>query len=146
MMTTSARLKPVQGFAERKERDAARSFGDAQKQLQSESDKLEQLRQYHRDYLDRFHQAASQGIQAKRMLEYRAFISKLEEAIGEQEKVLGFARASNNAARHDWQEKQSRSKAIGKVVDHHQHRERKHFDKREQAEQDERSQHIKPLH
>lgn len=146
MMTASARLKPVHGFAERKEQDAARAFGESQQKLQGEMDKLEQLRQYRREYMERFHSAARQGIQARRMLDYQTFIAKLDEAIGEQERVLGYAREISAKAKNQWLEKQSRSKALGKVVEHHQVRERQAMDKREQREQDERSQHIKPLH
>ncbi len=146
MMTSSARLKPVHGFAERKEQDAARVFGESQEKLKSEADKLEQLRHYRREYMERFHSAAREGIQARRVLEYQAFIAKLDEAIGEQEQVLGYAREGNERAKSQWMEKQSRSKALGKVVEHHQVRERKAMDKREQREQDERSQHVRPLH
>ncbi|MBF0254991.1 MAG: flagellar export protein FliJ [Gammaproteobacteria bacterium] len=146
MMTSSARLKPVHGFAERKEQDAARAFGDTQQKLQGEMDKLEQLRHYRREYLERFHSAAREGIQAKRMLEYQAFIAKLDEAISEQERILGFARETNNRAKTTWMQKQSRSKALGKVVEHHQVREQQVRDKREQKDMDERSQHAKPLH
>jgi flagellar FliJ protein len=146
MMTSSARLKPVHGFAERKEQDAARAFGETQQRLQSETDKLEQLRQYRREYLERFHAAARQGIPARRVLDYQAFIAKLDEAIGEQEKLLGYARDSNSRAKNQWMEKQSRSKALGKVVENHQQRERIELDKREQRDQDERSQHLRPLH
>jgi len=146
MMTTSTRLKPVQGFAERKERDAALVFGDAQRQVQTESEKLEQLREYHREYLERFHKAAVAGIQAARMIEFRAFLAKLEQAIAEQEKVLGSARDLNHRAKLAWQEKQSRSKAIGKVVDNHRYQEYRQQEKKEQTEQDERNQHLKPMH
>ncbi|MEO5343032.1 MAG: flagellar export protein FliJ [Gammaproteobacteria bacterium SHHR-1] len=146
MMTSSARLKPVHGFAERKEQDAARAFGESQQKLQSESDKLEQLRHYRREYMERFHSVARQGIQARRVLDYQAFIAKLDEAIGEQEKMLGYARETSHRAKDQWMEKQSRSKALGKVVERHQVRERQEMDKREQREQDERSQHGRPLH
>jgi hypothetical protein len=66
--------------------------------------------------------------------------------IEEQEKVLGNARDLNQRAKLAWQEKQSRSKAIGKVVDNHRYQESRQQEKKEQTEQDERNQHLKPMH
>lgn len=146
MMSSSTRLKPVKRLAETRERDAAREFGDAQRLLQAENDKLEQLKEYHREYVGRFHEAARNGISATRMMEFRSFISRLEQAINQQEDQLDKARNNNSRARAEWQQKQSRSKAIGKAVERHQTRERQATDKKEQAEQDERNQHLPPVH
>ncbi len=148
-MTTNAsssRLKPIHGFAERKEQDAARLFGHAQKQVQQEEGKLEQLRQYHLEYLARFQDAARSGMGAARMIEFRAFITKLEKAIQQQEEALALAKEQNQQAKSEWQRKQSRSKAIGKAVEHHEQREQRDQDQREQKEQDERSQHLSSIH
>ncbi len=145
-MALSARLQPVKRVADTRERDAAREFGDAQRLLQAQHDKLDQLKEYHREYVGRFHEAARGGISASRMMEFRSFISRLEQAISQQEDELVRARENNDRARAAWQQKQSRSKALGKAVERHQAHERRQADKKEQAEQDERSQHVQPVH
>lgn len=145
-MNASARLKPVQNFAERKEQDAAQAFVKSQQQVQQENSKLEQLRQYYLEYQAQFHQNAAAGMQVKRMLEFRAFLAKLENVIKEQERNLSRAQQNSQQAKNQWQQKQGRSKAIGKVVENHQVREEYQREKKLQAEQDDRSQHRKSVH
>lgn len=145
-MHASARLKPVQNFAERKEQDAAQAFVKSQQQVQQESSKLEQLRQYYLEYQNQFQQSAAGGMQVKRMLEFRAFLAKLEKVIKEQEQNLSRAQQGSLQAKNQWQQKQGRSKAIGKVVENHQQQEAYQQDKKLQAEQDERSQHRRSVH
>lgn len=145
-MNTSTRLKPVQNFADRQEQNAAQSFVKSQQQVQQENSKLEQLRQYYQEYQSQFHQSAATGMQVKRMLEYRAFLAKLEAVIKEQEKSLSRAQQGSQQAKAQWQQKQGRSKAIDKVVENHQQRENYQREKKLQAEQDDRSQHRKQAH
>jgi flagellar FliJ protein len=145
-MGSSDRLKPVKRLADNRERAAAREFGDAQRALQAEQDKLVQLQAYHREYVERFHEAARSGMSATRMMEFRSFIASLEHAIQQQEQQMGLANADNAEAKATWQYQQSRSKAIGKAVERFQSEERLALDKREQSEQDERNQHLTPVH
>jgi small-conductance mechanosensitive channel len=87
-MSPSKRLKPVQQVAASRERNAARTMGQARQHLAQEEAKLAQLRQYHQEYLQRFAQVASQGMSANQLQEYRAFLAKLDEAVRQQEKVV----------------------------------------------------------
>ncbi len=54
-MVSSKRFKPVQRVAESREQKAAREFGDSQRSMHAEEQKLEVLRVYHQEYLEQFH-------------------------------------------------------------------------------------------
>ena len=136
-MSPSKRLKPVQQFAATKERNAARSMGQARRHLAEEEAKLEQLRQYHQEYLARFQQAASSGISAAQLQEYRAFLAKLDEAIQQQEKVVATSMANHSSRKDEWKQKHTRTQALGKVVERYRQQELKDEDRKEQKANDE---------
>ena len=142
-MSPSKRLKPVQQVAASRERNAARTMGQARQHLAQEEAKLAQLKKYHQEYLERFQQVASQGMSANQLQEYRAFLTKLERAIQEQESVVAESRTQCSQHQENWQQKHVRTQALGKVMERYQREERKQEDVREQKESDERSQRRK---
>lgn len=139
-MVPSKRLQPVQRVAESREKDAARELGDSQRRMRDQEAKLEDLRRYHQEYLERFQTSARQGMTASQMQEYRAFLEKLDQAIREQEKVVLASKSECVSRKEHWQQKHVRSKALGKVMDRFKTAERKMVDKREQNEMDDRNQ------
>jgi flagellar FliJ protein len=138
-MSASKRLKPVQQVAANRERNAARSMDQARQHLAQEQAKLAQLKQYHQEYLARFHQLASQGMSATQLQEYRAFLCKLDDAIQQQVKVVADSMVSHTTHRDDWKQKRTRTQALGKVVERYRQEERKSADRQEQKESDERN-------
>jgi flagellar FliJ protein len=138
-MSPSKRLKPVQQVAANRERNAARSMGQARAHLAQEEAKLAQLREYHQEYLERFQQASAQGMSVNQLQEYRAFLAKLDEAILQQEKVVAASMAKHTTHRDDWKQKHTRTQALGKVVERYRKEERKAEDRAEQKENDERN-------
>ena len=58
-MSPSKRLRPVQRVAESKEQKAARYMGLSRKTLQAEEIKLNQLKQYHQEYLQKYDDAGN---------------------------------------------------------------------------------------
>ena len=141
-MSPSKRLKPVQRVAHSREQVAARNLGISRKVLQEQQNKLEQLRHYHQDYLQRFEQAARNGIAAAQMQEYRAFIAKLDEAIRRQESVVAASQSEHTAKKSHWREKHSRTQALNKAIDRYQIAESKNEARSEQKESDELSQRL----
>ncbi|MCU7843117.1 MAG: flagellar export protein FliJ [Candidatus Thiodiazotropha sp. (ex Monitilora ramsayi)] len=136
-MSPSKRLKPVQQVAASKERNAARSMGQAKQHLAQQEAKLHQLKTYHQEYLGRFQKAASQGISATQLQEYRAFLAKLDSAIREQEKVVAESTVRHTNQKDNWKQKRTRTQALGKVVERYRKEERKAADLSEQKENDE---------
>jgi flagellar protein FliJ len=136
-MSPSKRLKPVQQVAESRERNAARTMGQARKHLAQEEAKLLQLRQYHQEYLDRFKLASSQGISVTQLQEYRAFLAKLDDAIRQQEKIVATSETNHSNQKDNWKQKHTRTQALGKVVERYRKEERKDEDLKEQKANDE---------
>jgi len=141
-MNTSDRFKPVLKVAENREASAARKFGKSRKQQHEEEAKLKDLRDYHAEYLARFHQSASVGINASQLREYQAFIKKLEAAIDEQEEVVRQSQQNTSEHKQQWTQKhirtQSMDKAMGRIVA----TEQKQRDAQEQKMSDEIAQRI----
>ena len=103
-MNTSDRFKPVIKVAANREATAARKFGESQKLQHEEENKLANLRQYHAEYMARFQQSASSGMNANQLREYQAFLSKLETAINEQEDVVRRSRDNCTQHKQQWTE------------------------------------------
>jgi flagellar FliJ protein len=108
--------------------------------MRAQEERLDELHRYHREYLDRFHASASSGMSATQLQEYRAFLSKLERAIQEQESVVAESRSECSVNQENWQQKHVRTQALGKVMERYQKEEQKQQDVREQKEADERNQ------
>ncbi len=145
-MSPSKRLKPVQQVAGSREKTAAKQFGDSQRSLTGHQSKLEELRQYHQEYMERFQKAMHGGISSAQLQEYRAFIAKLNEAIRAQEQVVATSQMERSNKQNNWQKKHTRVMALGKVVDRYKKEEAKTADKKEQNEADERSQRSPKSH
>ncbi len=139
-MVQSKRLKPVHRVAESKEQTAAKELGDSTRYVHEQEARLEELRRYHAEYLERFHNAAKMGMSAIQLQEYRAFLSKLERAIREQEVIIKDGRNVHKFKKDNWQQKHVRTQALGKVIDRYKKSEIKDQDKREQKETDDRNQ------
>lgn len=142
-MSPSKRLKPVQRFAHSKEQKAARMMGQAKKNLQQEEAKLEQLKLYHQEYLERFQQMAAEGMSSTQLLEYRAFLAKLDEAIKQQQEVVAASVVNHSSSKNFWKKKHSRTQALNKAVERFQQQELKSADRIEQKESDDRGQRRK---
>lgn len=136
-MAPSERLKPVRLVAQNNERDAAKVFGDAQRSLKDQEIKLEQLRQFHQEYLQRFEAAARVGMTAPQLMEYQAFMAKLKLAIEQQEATVEARRQEKTLSKEKWQVKHSRTEALGKVIDRYRKEEIQSQERREQKESDE---------
>ena len=141
-MSPSKRLKPVQKVAGSRERTAAQQFGQSQQSLNQHKIKLEELRLYQSEYIERFQSAMQNGISSAQLQEYRAFIAKLNEAIRQQEQVVASSQQDRSDKRENWQQKHTRVMALDKVVDRYKKEEVKMADKKEQNEADEHSQRL----
>ncbi len=139
-MTPSKRFKPVQRIAESREQDAARQFGKSQRNVEQQKTRLEELKQYHKEYNENFQAAAKSGITATQMHEYRAFLAKLENAIKAQEKTVTASQQASFVQKENWKQKHTRTQALGKVMERYKNSEQQARDSREQKEADDRSQ------
>lgn len=141
-MNASDRFKPVLKVAENREANAARRFGQSQKLQREQEGKLENLRQYHAEYLARFQQTASVGMNASQLREYQAFLNKLEQAINEQEEIVRQSQLACTQHKKQWTEKHIRTQSMDKAMTRMVKTEQKQEDAREQKMFDELAQRI----
>jgi len=142
-MVPSKRFKPVQRVAESQEQKAAKSFGQSQRHMHDQEARLDELRRYHQEYLQRFQQTSQMGMSVAQLHEYRAFLAKLEIAIEAQKKIVLASQQNRTSQKENWQQKHMRSQVLEKVVDRYASEDRKAMESQEQKEMDDRSQRHK---
>lgn len=138
-MTRSKRMNPVLKVAEHREKDAARRLGQTQQRLQQQQARLRELIGYRDEYNLKFQQTCGAGVDVKQLQEYRLFLSRLNDAIAQQQRVIVNAEREVERARAGWLSTRTRSQALDKVRDRFIHAERQEAERREQADLDERS-------
>jgi len=144
-MNKSQRLQPVSEIATANERDAAKHMGQQQNILQQHRNKLDELIKYRSEYVEKMVAAGSAGIGAGQMQDYTSFIRRLDEAIVYQRSQIELAVRQLEVKQREWQAMHTRSEALNKVVDRYRTAEIRAQDKREQNENDERAQRLRPM-
>jgi flagellar FliJ protein len=139
-MKRADRLVPVQKVVDETERRLAEHFASAERLLTESERKLHELTAYRDDYTQGFARRASGGIGARDLMDYQAFMSRLNEAISQQLKVVQQVRSDAEAQRQHWQEAAQRAKALSTVIDSWQQEEKREHARREQRDTDERAQ------
>ncbi len=139
-MKKSRRLKPVVRVAEGREQQAARALGAARVRLGQVQQQLEELRRYHDDYRQRFQQAGATGMGAVQLADYQQFLHKLGQAIEQQGQQVAQARQEAEAKRALWFASRGKVRMLDTVVARYRAIEEQQVLRREQREQDERSQ------
>lgn len=140
-MDRSERLEPVTRVARSREQDAARELGEYRKVLDALEARLAELESYRDEYVQRLSTAAAGGMDAVKLVEYRGFIARLNEAISYQEARVRDARTEFERRRRRWSATRTRVAALDKVVSRYETEARKEEERREQKELDERAQH-----
>jgi len=139
-MTRSERMKPVQQVVRANEQREAGQLVVSEERLAACEGKLAELKQYEQDYRDAFNTRVAAGIGGSGLRDYQVFLARLAEAIRQQTKLVATARNERDAQQSHWQEAARRHKAIDHVVDGWQTEERRHAERREQRDSDERAQ------
>ena len=139
-MTGSDRLRPIQHVAEVRERDAARSFGESQRRLEEEQQRLSQLEVYRDEYLQRFRRLQQEGLTVAQLLEYQAFLAKLDAAVRHQAEIVQLRRSDAEGRLAAWTDRRTRSRAMERAVENLADRELQDGERREQKALDDRNQ------
>lgn len=140
MMKRSQRMEPVQDVLGSVERDRARDMGAAQQGLSAAEQRLQDLQQYHADYLNNFRRTATAGGNALALRDYQQFLGRLQEAIRQQQLIVEQARRGVAGSVGRWQKAAQRVKAVETVVDKWRGEERHREGRLDQKEIDERAQ------
>ncbi len=141
-MKRSQRLEPVVRVAENREQQAARSLGDSQLALNQAQQRLDELENYRKEYIQRFHTTGATGMSAVQMGDYRLFLSNLSRAIEQQIGLVKQAAVTVEQQRQQWFSRRGKVKMLGNVVSRFQTEEQRVADRKEQLEQDERAQRM----
>lgn len=139
-MAPSDRFKPIHQIASQKERKAAVQLGESIRERDQAQQRLAELEQYHGEYLERFANAARNGLHSRQVVEYQVFIAKLEDAIAEQRRIVQRVEQDCVQTRQQWQGRYTKAKAMENAIDRMRVAERKDADRREQADSDDLSQ------
>jgi flagellar FliJ protein len=137
-MSSSDRFKPIQELASHRERKAAAALGESLRQRAAARQRLDELKQYLAEYLDRYASAAGNGLSGGQILEYQVFISKLQTAIAEQEQVVSRSQRECDTSMTQWRGRYSKSKVLSNAVDRMHSEERREQERKEQLEADDR--------
>lgn len=142
-MKRSDRLKPVRELAGGRERDASLALAELRRQVEEQERRLEQLRKFRDEYVS----GRPPGLgatDAVRLANLGAFLGRLNDAIREQEKRLAELRRNVERQAELWRERHSETAAIDRVVERLHADEQRALDRREQNDQDELAQWVRP--
>ncbi|MGZ8143798.1 MAG: flagellar export protein FliJ, partial [Methylosarcina sp.] len=73
-MKRSQRIKAVVELKATQEKDAMKALAASQSKLQGMQAQLESLKNYRREYQEKFHRLGSDGINVSQLMEFRSFI------------------------------------------------------------------------
>ena len=138
-MKKSQRLTTVVEIKETQEKKMLEMLGDCQSKHLKKETQLENLIQYRQQYQEKYKLLAGNGLRIKQILEYRAFIDKLEKAITKEEQMLVVSSKGLVEKRKKWEVAHQQTISMQKVCDTALAGELKIVEKQEQAELDERA-------
>ena len=139
-MKRATRLIPVKKIMDDAERRAMERSAAAERVLSSGEQKLQDLVSYRGDYEQGLVRRAGLGIGARDLVDYHAFMHRLDLAIKQQTQIVERLRMDRDAQQRLWQQAAQRAKSMTHVIEQWQLLEQQKAAKREQREFDERAQ------
>ncbi|MGV6859390.1 MAG: flagellar export protein FliJ [bacterium] len=134
-MSRKHRLDPILQHAETQQDTAAKNLAAALAQKKQAEEQLQQLLGYRHDY--KKIQLQSQGHSIEELQNHQGFISKLGQAIEQQEREI--ERLERNVAQHIayWQQAKTRSDGLDQLIQKHHRQSEQKEARAEQKEMDE---------
>lgn len=111
----SERIARIYTLARTEERRVCREMGESQRRLDEEMARLEDLRAYRQSYGGK--QPASGSVAAVRWQDYRNFLTRLDQAVEAQDRVVQGGEEQRDAHRRRWMAKRQRLESLERVVD-----------------------------
>jgi len=138
-MKRSKRLNPVVELAEKKTEAALIKVGEANTAWLQEKQQLDDLHRYKGEYLAKFRSGDSLVMSAQKVLELRAFLSQLDQAIDAQQQQVNSSYRQLEQQREAWKRVRMKEQAINSLVERYQNEELQQEAKQEQRDNDERN-------
>lgn len=136
-MSRNRKLDPVIEMARKATESELQKLGQQNALLQQEQFQLDDLLQYRAEYLARFRQDDPMVMSAKKALDLRSFLAKLDQAILSQESQVKSANANVERQQKLWLQARNKEQAIDALMARYEATELKKQIKREQSEMDE---------
>lgn len=131
-MVRSKRMEPVKRLADDKADGAAKALAAAQRRLDEQRQRLEQLQEFRNQYQEQRTRSGETGIDGFRLRDYNAFVARIDGAVAQQRDVVAQAEAEVDRARQHWTDLLGRARALDKVVGRYQQEERRDDERRAQ--------------
>lgn len=125
-------------MAENKEAAAAVKMNQSFQEQRESLSQLETLQGYRDDYVTQFKAKGKDGVAASRLLEYQAFVQKLDLAIEQQTKAVHGVHAKVGEHQQAFKKTNSRKKVVEKLIEKSKQQEQADMSRREQNEADDR--------
>ncbi len=139
-MVRSKRFEPIQEIAENSAKELSRAMADAARRVADLERQLEQLNTFRDEYV-RNGQAGG-SVDAVKLQNYRAFLSRLGEAMRQHLTTLEQARAEYEKRRRQWSDKRVEAESLNRVVERFRKEEVHAAERREQLEGDDAAMRI----
>lgn len=133
-------MQPLRRVAESKEQKAASELGQAQQQLQSQINRLNELLNYKDEYLGRYRQSGQNGIAVDKLQSFHSFLEKLELAVEQQKQAVKVAEELVAKRKRHWFSSRDKVKIYDNVITKIVDQELRQEEKKEQKESDDRAQ------
>ena len=116
-MSSIKQLLLVASLEQKKERDCALHYQQANAHLQANQQKLSGLEQYRLDYMHSIRSKATLGIGAQSMNQYHQFVVQLDKACQQQVHVISQSVLVADQRKRQWLAQQQKYKAILHLVE-----------------------------
>ncbi len=138
-MTRSQRIKKIVRLSESKERSAAREFAATQKTLNDYKERLGQLQNYRKQYLN-YLKPGGQAQSITILREHQAFILQIDEGIQLLIQQINMQESMNSRERDNWLKEKQQLDTMENIFERFSKTERQVAALREQNQLDELSQ------
>lgn len=139
-MKRSKRMEPVHRIASEHAAVLARAYAERREVLEQEQERMAQLRGFRREYEQKLAVSAGKGIDAYRLRDYNAFLSRIDEAIAHQQQNLARLVGEVEQLRQTWLDQWGNARALEHLVGRYRREERQADTARDQRLNDELAQ------
>lgn len=138
-MKKSQRLQVIVDLKSDQEEKYRQTLIQEQEKQQQKQQQLNSLINYRQDYLQKNQQQSQKGISVVRLMEFRAFIDKMEQAIAGEKVALAALDSEVSRLKKCWEEAHQHTSNMQKIQRNAQLFEQQQAEKKEQLEQDDQT-------
>lgn len=135
MKKKSARMQRVHGLAASEEKSSCRAMGEAQRLLDEQLQRLNELQAYRHEYSSR--RPTNGIVNSAQWADYQNFLSRLDDAVHAQAQLVAEGERNRDAHRAQWQGKRMKMNSLQRVVERCRDDEQREAQRESQRRQDE---------